>query len=444
VRFSRSVPFAWFRVMMFLALFAMGIPCAATGQVVIDIFGPAIPRFPICVFPFRGDGERGGAESSEAQRIINQDFRISGFFEVLEPAKALADPFRSGLEAKDMDWDALRLLGADIVVGGRMQMEDSALRWEARVYDQPQRRMLFGKVYKGRPQDVRVMAHRFVDEIIKYYTGAPGIFSTQMAFLSNRSGAKELFVMDADGENVRQATQDKNLVLAPRWSPDGREVIFISYAGANAHLFGLELEGMKRRVISARENMNGPAAWSPDGNHLAITLSIHGNPELYLMDKRGNVLQRLTQHAGIDVSPTWSPDGRSLAFVSDRAGGPQIFILDVGSGQARRLTFEGKYNTEPSWSPRGDRIAFSGLQGGGYRICSIRPDGREFVQLTNTAGNDNFPSWAPDGRYVAFSSTRAGSSQIYIMLFNGQNPIQVTRLGGEQSSPAWSPWMKEE
>jgi TolB protein len=413
------------------------------AQVVIDIFGPAIPRFPICVFPFKTEGPDVSSASQEAQRILNQDLRISGFFEILDPSKALADPFRQGLEPREVDFEVLKLLGADIVVGGRMAMEGGNLRWEARLYDQPQRRMLFGKVYKGGSQDVRIMVHRFVDEIVKYYTGAPGIFQTQISFISNRSGAKELMLMDADGENLRQLTQDKNLVLSPRWSPDGREVTFISYTGASAHLFALQLDGLKRRVLSARENMNGPAAWSPDGSRIATTLSIHGNPELYLLDRSGNILQRLTQHPGIDVSPSWSPDGRSLAFVSDRAGGPQIFVMDVASGQARRLTFEGKYNSEPAWSPRGDRIAFSSLVNGAYRICTIRPDGRDLVQLSNGGGSDNSPTWSPDGRYIAFSSTRAGGSQIYIMLFNGQNPVQITRFAGEQSLPAWSPWLQE-
>jgi len=430
-------------IMLLGGLMGLGSWPRAEAQVVIDIFGPAIPRFPICVFPFRTEGAEVSAPAQEAQRILNQDLRISGFFEVLDPSKALADPFRQGLEPRDVDFDAVRLLGADIVVGGRMGMEAGSLRWEARLFDQPQRRMLFGKVYKGAPQDVRIMVHRFVDEIVKYYTGAQGIFQTQIAFISNRSGAKELMLMDADGENLRQLTNDKNLVLSPRWSPDGREVAFISYAGANAHLFSVQLEGMRRKVLSARENMNGPAAWSPDGSRLATTLSVHGNPELYLLDRSGNILQRLTQHPGIDVSPSWSPDGRSLAFVSDRAGGPQIFVLEVGSGNARRLTFEGKYNSEPAGSPRGDRIAFSSLVNGAYRICTIRPDGRDLVQLSDGAGSETSPTWSPDGRYLAFSSTRGGGSQIYIMLFNGQNPVQITRGAGEQSLPAWSPWLHE-
>jgi TolB protein len=352
--------------------------------------------------------EGGGAEASrvasEAHRLLTQDLKIAGFFEILDPANALADPFQRGISARDIDWEVLRLLGADIVVGGVVRQEPSLLRWEARVFDQPQHRMVFGKNYKGQPRDLRVMVHRFVDEIVRYYTGSPGVFQSQIAFLSKRSETKELYVMDVDGENLRQITETQS------------------------------------RVMSARPNMNGPAAWSPDGKHLAITLTIHGNPELYLIDREGAILKRLTQHPSIDVSPSWSPDGRALAFVSNRSGGPQIYILDLETGNVRRLTYEGNYNTDPAWSPRGDRIAYSAMFENSYEICSIHPDGSQLFQLTDNPGDDESPSWSPDGRYLAFSSTRPGSAQIFVMLYNGENPVQITRLLGDQTSPAWSPW----
>jgi TolB protein len=432
------------RLLILALSMASALPGTGWCQGVIDIFGPSIPRFPICVFPLHLQ-ERTTEHTelaNEALRIVEQDLRISGFFEILDPSKALADPFRAGLSAHQVDWDVLRLLGADIAIQGELQTEDQGIRWETRVFDQPQRRLAFGKAYRGRPQDLRIMAHRLVDEVIAFYTGAPGIFQTKIAFLSKHSGAKEIYLMDADGENLRALTKDRSITLSPRWSPDGGEMVFISYSGPNAYLYLLDLHTMKRRVLSGRENLNGPAAWAPDGQRLALTLTIDGNPEIYLIDRQGTIIERLTEHHGIDVSPSWSPDGRQLAFVSNRSGSPQIYILQLPSGQTRRLTYEGNYNTDPVWSPRGDRIAFSSLLGGNYEICSIRSDGTDLVQLTDSPANDESPSWSPDGRYLAFSSTRSGPSQIFAMLFNGENPVQITKMPGEQSSPVWSPWLK--
>lgn len=423
----------------------LSLPWTGWCETVIDIFGPSIPRFPICVFPFRlqETTQQNAKVGGEALRILTQDLRISGFFEILDSANALADPFRDGFNTRQVDWDVLRLLGADIAIGGQIQREEQGIRWEVRVFDQPQRRLAFGKAYRGRSQDLRIMVHRFVDELIRFYTGSPGIFQTQIAFLSKHGRTKELYIMDTDGENPRQLTKDRSLTLSPSWSPDGREIVFISYSGPNAQLHLLGLETSKRRVVSARENMNGPAAWAPDGQRLALTLTIHGNPELYLIDKKGKIVKRLTEHHGIDVSPCWSPDGRHLAFVSNRSGSPQIYILELASGKVRRLTYEGDYNTDPDWSPRGDRIAYSADFDGNYEICSIRPDGTDLFQLTDSPANDESPSWSPDGRYLVFSSTRSGPSQIFVMLFNGENPVQITRMLGEQTAPVWSPWARE-
>jgi TolB protein len=432
-------------VLFLILCWGVCCPTAASGETVIDIFGPSIPRFPISVFPYRADDPSGQTSelSNEVLRLIKQDLRISGFFELVDSSQALADPFRAGFTTRQVDWDVLRLLGADIVLGGQIAQEGNSIRLEARTYDQPQRRMVFGKAYRGRKKDLRIMVHRFVDEIIRFYTGALGIFQTQIAFLGKISGTKELYLMDPDGENSRPITQDRSINLSPAWSPDGREIAFISYSGANAHLHLLDIETLKRGVLSGRANMNGPAAWSPDGKQLALTLTIDGNPEIYLIDRSGTILRRLTQHPGIDVSPTWSPDGKELAFVSNRAGGPQIYVLNIPSGRIRRLTYEGKYNTDPDWSPRGDRIAYSGDLDGNFEICTVRPDSSAFTQLTDSPADDESPSWSPDGRYLAFSSTRTGSPQVFIMLYNGENQVQVTHTAGGHTSPAWSPWPRK-
>jgi TolB protein len=430
------------RLTLSFIIFSFALPWIASGETVIDIYGPSIPRFPICVFPF--DGGAGTSQpmqqvAQEAHRIMTLDLKIAGFFEILDPAKALADPFRRGFGNREVDWDLLRLLGADIIVGGRVRLEGPKINWEVRVYDQPQKRMVLGKAYRGRPEDLAVMVHRLVDEIIEQYTGTPGIFQTQIAFLSKQKDSKDIYLMSPDGEGIRPLTQDQSINLSPRWSPNGKEMVFISYSGANSFLHHLALDTMSRRILSARENMNGPACWSPDGRLLALTLTIDGNPELYLIDTSGAIVKRLTHYPGIDVSPTWSPDGKDLAFVSNRSGSPQIYILELASGKIRRLTFEGDYNTDPAWSPLGDRIAYSASVNGSYEICTIRPDGKDFTRLTSSPGDDETPSWSPDGRYLAFSSTRSGSPQIFVMLYNGDNQTQITRIQGKQTSPAWSP-----
>ena len=430
------------RLIAILFLLFLCRPANAAGEIVIDIFGPSIPRFPISVFPFQPTEATEETErlAEEAKRILLKDLQIAGFFEIIDSSHALADPFEKGLRGRDIEWDVLRLLGADAVVGGKIAVENERLYWEARVWDQPNEKLLFGRAYRGSTGDLSIMVHRFVDEIVKTYAGIPGIFQTKIAFLSKNSGHKELYTMDADGENIRQVTNDRSITLSPRWSPDGNEMVFISYSGPKSNLHLFDLSKLTRKILSARKNMNGPAAWSPVGKHLAITLTVDGNPELYLMDINGKILKRLTRHPSIDVSPSFSPDGRYIAFVSDRSGDPQIYLLDLESDdEPRRLTFEGKYNSNPAWSPRGDLIAFNAAMDGNYEIFATRPEGGELIQLTDSPADDESPSWSPDGLYLSFSSTRLGTGRIFVMLFNGENPVPITSGPGEQTSPVWSP-----
>lgn len=438
---SLPVSLQAFRLWMVTIVLAISLLPSPALSTVIDIFGPSVPRFPLSVFAFksRSSDPKETQISNELYRILTKDLTIAGFFEMIDSSRALADPFARGFSRRAVDWEVLRLLGADVVIGGKLELKGDTLRWEVRAYDLPQRIMLFGKVYKGHKRDFKLMAHRFADEVVRYYTGAPGIFQTKIAFLSKREGLKGIYVMDADGEDPRPLTAQRTIHLSPRWSPDGRFLAYIAYHGPKASLFLMNLRTGKSRVLSSRRDMNGPAAWAPDGNRLALTLTIHGNPELYVIDLNGKILSRLTHHPSIDVSPSWSPDGKSIAFVSNRSGGPQIYVLEIESRRIRRITYNGQYNTDPAWSPKGGLIAYTSLLNGNYEICTVRPDGSRWSQLTESKANDEAPAWSPDGRYIAFSSTRSGRAQIYIMLGNGENEVRITDLPGEQSSPTWSP-----
>jgi TolB protein len=281
--------------------------------------------------------------------------------------------------------------------------------------------------------------HRLADEIIRALTGEPGIFSTKVAFVGTATGQKEIYTADYDGFNVRQITADKSISMLPRWSPDGRKLMLVSYRGGGGpvlYMKEMDSGGLKR--ISAREGLNIGAAWAPDGTKLATTLSVDGNPDIYTIDTSGRILERLTNHWGIDVSPSFSPNGQKLAFVSNRSGSPQVYVRDLAGGTEERLTFEGNYNTSPAWSSL-DKIAYTSMNQGRFEIFSINPDGTQPRQLTEDQGNNEDACWSPDGRYIMFSSSREGGAyHLYMMTANGQNQRRISFFQGQQTSPSWS------
>ena len=309
---------------------------------------------------------------------------------------------------------------------------------------------VIGKVYRGEATEaqVRTFAHQFADEIIgKLSGGLPGIASTQIAFVSNRSGNKEIWAMDYDGENQHELTQLHTIALTPRWSPDASRIAFTCYAqpGSGSVLTAqiCIYSTLTNHLISwpRFKGTNSSPAWSPDGSQLMFMSSMYGNPELFITDASGQRPKRLTYSNGANTSPSWNPKtGQQVAFVSDRGGIPQLYTMNAdGSSQAKVDLPDMGYVIDPAWSPNGQLLAFSWRRpNGNYDLYVMEIVTRQLVELTRDAGRNERPSWAPDGRHLVFESTRTGTRQIWSMLADGTQARQLTKQG-QNESPNWSP-----
>jgi TolB protein len=286
--------------------------------------------------------------------------------------------------------------------------------------------------------DERKAAHKFMNEVIKYYTGVPGVFGSRIAFVrTTRSPAvaKNVFTMEMDGGNTASITNNRSLNILPSIGPGG-QVLFTSYAKRNPDLW-MSGGGEPTRV-SKYPGLNLGGAMSPDGSTIALTLSKDGNSEIYTIDTSGNIRAQLTKSASIDGSPSWSPAGNQLAFISDRAGGPQVFRMGSSGGGATRVSKAGDYNQTPDWNPgpgeAAEWIAYAGRDGGGnFDVFAVNVKSGTTKRLTQGNGRNTDPTWAPDGRLIAFSSSRGG---IWIANEDGNNQQQVNRAG---STPDWGP-----
>jgi TolB protein len=332
------------------------------------------------------------------------------------------------------------MLGVDYVVMGKYEILDSGIMIEGRLLDVGEDRMLAGRRYRGSLKQRDDMVLRLCDALVEEFTGEKGISRSRIAFVSDASGKKEVYVSNVLGLDMRQVTRHKHLVVSPRFSPDGTHLAYSSYHSGNQNLYLTDLRQRQvTRVISRRKGMNMAPAWAPDGKSMIVTLSKDGSPDLYRINRQGKILKRLTERAGINVSPSWSPDGKSIVFVSDRSGTPQIYIMNVKKRRVRRLTFEGSENTEPAWSPKGDLVAYTGRQDGAYQIFVINPDDPLSVkQLSSGLGDFESPVWSPDGKQIAFSRRRASKQQIGVMQKDGRNIRVLFDVPGNQSYPQWT------
>jgi TolB protein len=437
----KRLPFV-VRAVAFLIAAVLFAPAPAGAQrdyEYIDISNPFLRKIPVAIPDFAsGNGDPGELQSAEkAGRVLSETLDFTGYFKIIDPGAYLEDPRKTGVTAEEIKFRNWTVIGAEMLVTGKVAHIDGLLELELRLFDAFKAELLVGKRYRGEPEDFRRMVRRFCSEVIYLLTGDWGVFESQIAFVSDGTGAKEIYLCDFDGHNPRQWTRHDSIVLSPAWSTDGKWIAYTSYSKGNPDLFIRHVEE-KRGVVVSREGINTSPDWVPGQFALAATLSFSGDPEIYLLTGSGKIIKRITKKWGIDESPAWSPDGRKLAFVSNRSGTPQIFVQEMETGRVERLTFQGRYNTQPSWSPKGDKIAYTAMENGEINICVIGVDGSAPVQLTSNAGDNESASWAPDGSLIAFSSTREGRSRIYVMTAYGTDQRRLLSLPGEQSSPAWS------
>ena len=279
---------------------------------------------------------------------------------------------------------------------------------------------VLGKQYTDVATDAgaRLIAHKFADEIIfRLGGGIPGIAESKIYFVSDRSGHKEIWVMDYDGSNQQQLTHLGSISLSPRISPDGSRLAFSSMtkSGWDILMYSMDLN----RLVSFPHfgGTNLSPAWSPDGTRLAFSSSRSGDSEIYICDANGANLHRMTANKGPDVSPTWNrKTGSQIAFVSGRTGLPQVYTMEADGTNQQRMTDQG-YAVSPNWSPNGQflTLAWTRKYGpgepGSSDIYLMDIASKQWVQLTHDGGRNDFPFWAPDGRHIVFQSSRSGQGR---------------------------------
>lgn len=383
------------------------------------------------------EGSTKGA-AAKVQDILRRDFELSGFFKVLPKDSFFFDTSKEGMQPSEINFSNWFNVGAGGLIKSAAKLKGDDVVLDLRLYivDKGQPVKLKWKPSPTSRADMDDQVHAFVNAVIEYYTGEPGIFGSRIAYVGrSKGGTKQIYVMDMDGSNSARITNNKAINLLPTWGPGGA-IYFTSYQNQNPDLW--MYTGGKSKVLSNRRGQNSGGAYC--GGKLAVTLSMGGeNADIYLINPQdGSMVKRLTDHWGIDTSPSWNASCTQIAFVSSRSGGPQIYVMNADGSDQRRLTFQGSYNTSPSWSPKEDVIAFTARdERARFDIFTVRLDGT-IERLTQDQGNNEDPSFSPDGRYIAFSSDRGGKGdRIWIMTADGEIQKPVTQDGSGFTSPSW-------
>jgi TolB protein len=425
-------------------LFGLGLMILCTGaraELDIEITEGVDKAVPIAVVPFGWQGTAGTQAPFDVAAVVAKDLARSGRFDPLDRKDLLQRP-TSTAEIDFSDW---RTQGTEALVIGRLvPVGGDQYEIQFQVFDVLRGQQLLGYRQPSSGADLRRSSHRVADLIYEKLTGIRGIFSTRIAYVTVTPGTERrtyrLIVADADGENPRIMVESAEPIMSPAWSPDGRQIAYVSFENRRSEIFVQDLKSGTRKRVSARPGVNGAPAFSPDGKTLAVALSRQdGNLDIYAVDIASQGVTRLTTGAAIDTEPVWSLDGSQIYFTSDGTGGPQVYRVPASGGAAQRVTFEGKYNARPRLSPDGKQIAVVHNDGGKYRIAIVDL-ARASTQVLSDGRLDESPSFAPNGEMLIYATREGPRGVLATVSADGRIKQRLSTMDGDVREPAWSPF----
>lgn len=430
--------------MIALAAFGLAAPVQAQdAPTELTLRQGVFEPLPVAVPVFQAETPDATNLAFDITQLVLRDLTGTGLFREIPSDAFISDPGQFDTPVNFGDW---RTLNARALVKGAVAVVGGQIVVKFRVYDVVTGAELGqGQQLVGTPEGWRRMAHKVADQAYSRVTGEGPYFDSRVVYVSE-AGAKDdrrkrLAIMDFDGANRSFLTDSSAIVIAPRFSPDGSQVLFTSYDTGFPRINLIDIATVSRREIVTQP---GEMAFSPrfsrDGRSVIYSLANGGNTDIWRTDLATGQHVKLTNSPAIDTAPSFSPDGSQIVFESDRSGSQQLYIMPITGGEPSRISFgDGRYGT-PVWSPRGDLIAFTKQANGQFSIGVIRTDGSEERLLTGSR-LDEGPTWSPNGRVIMFTRETGGAGGTAALMsvdITGRNLMPVP-VDGSGSDPTWGP-----
>ncbi|MDP9056102.1 MAG: Tol-Pal system beta propeller repeat protein TolB [Pseudomonadota bacterium] len=372
--------------------------------------------------------------------VITADLKNNGLFKPIGPDTLPAVPFA---QAAAPDFDAWSARGAERLVHGAVVAgADGQLNVGCGLYDVALKQQLVRTSLSFAPEDWRRAAHKCADTIYARLSGESPFFDSRIAYIAETGPKdhrmKRLAIMDSDGANHRFITTGQAMALTPRYSPDYRSIVYLSYLDGQPRIYIYDNDTNHQRLLTATHHPTFAPRWSPDGKWILYSEAMAGNTNIFRIPSAGGSATQLTDTPGINIGGSYSPDGQHIVFESDRSGSQQVYVMDADGSNQHRISFFGGRAATPEWSPRGDLIAFTHIAGN-LRIAVMTPEGAGLRYLTDS-WQDEAPTWAPNGRIVQFFRTEkdSGHTALWQVDLTGRNERRLP-TPVDASDPSWGP-----
>ena len=368
--------------------------------------------------------------------VIKNDLERTGEFILIPSTEMLSIP-TSPDSVIHRDW---LLLDADAIIFLTTEKLDKSIDIAYSIYDIRAEKIVLKKKIYGVPDGLRQSSHYVSDGIYKHYYGIEGVSSTKLMYVAKNDDIYRLIVSDADGSNEQTLLKSTQSIISPAWSPDAKDVAYVSFENNRAQVFTQNLEtGTRKLILSSKFSVSAPA-WSPDRKYIAFTSTMDGNSEIYIINLDTKKIERLTENSAIDTEPAWSTDGKKIIFTSDRSGSPQIYELDLRTKLKRRITTEGSYNARGSFIDK-NNIIFIHRNSTNFNIATFNLQTRQLQVLTNTEFDES-PCIAPNGNVIIYATKEQGYSMLAGVNISSNVGFKLPALYGELKEPAWSPFLR--
>jgi len=373
--------------------------------------------------------------------IISNDLNATDVFTPKGPAGLRGTTMADVTAPAFSEWANMN--AENLVHGYVRNNDDGTLTIGCYLYDVGLKSEMVRQGFVVQPRDWRRAAHKCADAIYARLSGESPFFDSRIAYIAETgpkgNRVKRLAIMDSDGANHRFITNGQAIALTPRFSPDYKSIVYVSYIERRARVYVYDVVSGRQRLVTESPNQTFSPRWSPDGKTILYSMVVGGNADLYTVPAEGGTPTRLTNSPAIETGGSYSPDGTKIAFESDRSGKQQVYVMNADGSDQQRISFGGGSNATPEWSPRGNLIAFTKITGGAFRIGVMSPAGNGEKLLTNN-WQDESPTWSPNGRVIQFFRTQKGSGKVSVMQVDvtGAKERRIeTPVDG--SDPAWGP-----
>lgn len=426
-----------------LFLITILIPFSAHAILSMELTRGVSGAIPIAIVPFANSD----AIPQNVSSIVSADLQNSGRFKVRDGKSLSQFP----TDATQVSGDYFKQIGTDNVVVGKIrELGNNQYQVSFQLLD-----MLNGKgaasvalsrTYTISGAELRSVAHHISDLVYQQITGIRGIFSTKLVYVvvqRNQGPARySLEVADQDGYNPRTLLSSPEPIMSPMWSPNGRQVVYVSFEKRQSGIYVQDVATGSRRVVSQYKGINGAPSWSPDGSKLALVLSKSGSPNIYVMDLASHKLTQITNDYYINTEPSWAPNGNALLFTSNRGGSnPQIYQANIATKTVSRISYDGDYNARACYTKDGKHIAMIHRVNGIYKIGVLDLNTGTTRVLNSTAGDSASPSIAPNGTMVLYDTVYNGRNMLGMVSTDGSVQLVLPSRNGEAQDPAWSPFL---